>query len=441
MRIFVIGAGQVGSTIVESLHAEHELTIIDLDEGRLGALAYRFDVTTVQGNGASRRLLQEAGVESADLLIACTSRDEPNLIAAMLARKLAPSAKTIVRTTNIEYLEVWHERQLDVDFIVSSELEAALDVSRLIGVPAARQTDVFADGQVQIVEFQVEAGANSEIIGRRLREARLPADSRVASIIRGGRMIPPFGTETLEIGDRVIVIGSPQAAREWSRAMARETRQVSDVVVFGAGRIGVTVARVLLDQGMNVRLIEASRERAREVAELLPQASVLHATGTEADFMQRERIGRAQVALAAMRADEKNLYAAVQAKLYGVRMAIAVVHDASSIPVFEAAGIHVTIDPRSLTAEEIVRFAHDPRTQQVAMLEGDRYEILDITCRPDSPLVGKRFRELPMTGAMIGAVVRNGKAIFPHGDDILEAGDRAILFTESERVATVEQTL
>ena len=441
VRIFVIGAGQVGSTIVESLHAEHELTIIDLDEGRLDALAYRFDVATVQGNGASRRLLQQAGVESADLLIACTSRDEPNLIAAMMTRKLAPAAKTIVRTTNIEYLEVWHERQLDVDFIVSSELETALDVSRRIGVPAARQTDVFADGQVQIVEFELEDGASSEIVGKRLSEARLPADSRVASIIRAGRMIPPYGTETLEIGDRVIIIGSPQAAREWSRVMARETKQVNDIVIFGAGRIGVAVARVLLDQGMSVRLIEADRERAREVAEMLHEASVLHATGTGADFMQRERIGRSQAALVAMRADERNLYAAVQAKLQGVGMTLAVVHDASSIPVFEAAGIDVTIDPRSLTAEEIVRFAHDPRTQQVAMLDGDRYEILDITCRPDSPLVGKRFRELPMTGAMIGAVVRGGKAIFPHGDDVLVAGDRAILFTESERVAEVEQIL
>ncbi len=320
VRIFVIGAGQVGSTIVESLHAEHELTIIDLDESRLDALAYRFDVATVQGNGASRRLLQQAGVESADLLIACTSRDEPNLIAAMMTRKLAPAAKTIVRTTNIEYLEVWHERQLDVDFIVSSELETALDVSRRIGVPAARQTDVFADGQVQIVEFELEDGASSEIVGKRLSEARLPADSRVASIIRAGRMIPPYGTETLEIGDRVIIIGSPQAAREWSRVMARETKQVNDIVIFGAGRIGVAVARVLLDQGMSVRLIEADGERAREVAEMLHEASVLHANGTGADFMQRERIGRSQAALVAMRADERNLYAAVQAKLQGVGM-------------------------------------------------------------------------------------------------------------------------
>lgn len=442
MRIFVIGAGQVGSTIVETLHAEHDLTVIDLDGSRLSALSNRWDVTTVAGNGASRRTLQEAGIEQADLLIACTSRDEANIISAMLVKKLAPKARTIVRTTNVEYLEVWHERQLDVDFIVSSELETALAVSRLIGVPAARQTDVFADGQVQIVEFDVDAAAaRDDVVRRPLREARLPRDSKVASIIREGEMILPVGTESIRPGDRIIVIGSPRAAREWSELMAHGKRPAENVVVFGAGRTGIAVARVLVGQGIDVRLIEAQLERAREVAEQLPKARVYHATGLDTDFIERERIGEADAAIVAMRDDAKNLYAATLAKLHGVELTIAVVHDAVSAHVFEAAGIDVAINPRSLTAEEIVRFAHDPRTQQVAMLEGDRYEVLDITCRRESQLVGKRFRELPMTGSLIGAVVRNGKAIFPHGDDVLEPGDRAIIFTESSRVAEVERAL
>src|SRR5712691_10224827 len=235
MRIFVIGAGQVGSTIVESLHVEHELTVIDVDQGRLSSLSHRFDVRTSAGDGASRRMLQEAGIAEADLVIACTPRDELNIVAAMLARTLAPKAKTIVRTANVEYLEAWREHQLDVDFIVCSELETALAISRLIGVPAARQTDVFADGQVQIVEFEVEEGAaraRADVIGRPLREARLPRDSRVASIIRAGRMLPPFGHASIEVGDRVIIIGSPEAARAWSGILARETRRVDELVIL-----------------------------------------------------------------------------------------------------------------------------------------------------------------------------------------------------------------
>jgi trk system potassium uptake protein TrkA len=442
VKIVVIGAGQVGTTIVEALHDEHELTVVDVDEGRLQAVSHRYDVTTLEGNGASRRTLEEAGLRDAALMIACTSRDEANLIAAMFARTVSPETKTAIRTTDEEYLDVWRERQLDVDQIVSSELETAIAISQIIGVPAARQTDVFADGQVQIVEFDVEAGrGEDELIGKLLREAEIPRDSKVASIIRGGKAIVPRGTESIQPGDRVIVIGSPQAAREWSALLAREVKQVDDVVIYGAGRIGVSVARMLLRQHIHVRLIESDHARARKVAELLPNARVFHATGTDPEFIERERIGNARAAIFAMRDDAKNLYAATLAKQHGVRFTIGVVHDAVSAEVFEASKVDVSVNPRVVTAEELVRFAHDPRTQQVAMLEGDRYEVLDVVVRPESELVGRPFRELPMTGALIGAIVRDGKAIFPHGDDVLEPGDRVIVFTESSRAAQVESAL
>jgi trk system potassium uptake protein len=142
-----------------------------------------------------------------------------------------------------------------------------------------------------------------------------------------------------------------------------------------------------------------------------------------------------------MRDDAKNHYAATLVKLHGVPYTIAIVHDAHSVEVFERVGIDRAVNPRLITAEEIVRFAHDPRTQQVTMLEGDRFEILDITVRPESRLLGTPFRDLPQTGALIGAIVRNGEAVFPHGDDVLLPGDRVIVFTESKRVPIVEQAL
>ncbi len=442
MKIVVIGAGQVGSTVVEALHAEHELTVVDLDGGRLNALSYRHDVTTVQGNGATRSVLQEAGIKDADLLIACSSRDEPNLIAAMLAKKLSPRIRTVVRASEVEYLEAWHERHLDVDLVVSSEIETAYAISRILGVPAARQTDVFAEGQVQIVEFDVERAERGDaVIGRPLREARIPADSKVASIIRGDSALVPRGDQSIEVGDRIIVIGSPRAAQEWSSIIAGDRPRLDDVVVYGAGRIGVAVAAHLIRQGIRVRLIEADRDRAREVAELLPDARVFNATGVDPDFIERERIGQARAAIFAMRDDAKNHYAGTLAKLHGVGFTIAVVHEAISAEVFERAGIDVAVNPRQLTAEELVRFAHDPRTQQVAMLEGDRYEVLDVTVRSESELANRRFRDLPITGALIGAIVREGKAIFPHGDDELLPGDRVIVFTDARRALEVEQAL
>ena len=441
MKIFVIGAGQVGATIVEALHDEHELTVFDLDEERLAAISQRYDVATLEGNGASRKVLASAGITEADLLIACTSRDESNIVAAMISKGCSKRTTTVVRTSNPEYLDVWREGQLDVDFIVSSEVETAYAVLRTIGVPAARQTDVFADGQVQLVEFDVTDAASSAVVGVPLRDARTPPDSRVAAIIRRDQVVIPRGDEAIQPGDRIVVIGSPAAAEAWGLLISPGTGAVRDVVVFGAGRTGIATARLLLEQGIGVRLIEASRDRARFVAAELPDARVYHATGFDPDFLERERIADAHAAVFAMRDDMKNHFAATLARVHGVRFTVAVVHDASSQEVFEHAGIDVTVNPRQLTAEEIVRFAHDPRTQQVVMLEGDRFEVLDITTQRDSEYVGLAFKDMPIRGALIGAIVRDGRAVFPRGDEVLRQGDRVIVFTESQRVPDVEKAL
>lgn len=441
MRIVIVGAGQVGSTVVEALHAEHDLSVIDVARERLEAIAYRYDVGTIEANGASRKALQDAGVDKADLFIACTSRDEVNLVACSFARIEAPKATTVIRTSNVEYIQLWRAGRLDVDFAVSSELETAYAVSRSIGMPAARQTDVFARGQVLIVEFDVLDGADTALVGPPLREARIPADSRVLGIIRGDSVTLPRGGETIATGDRIVVIGSPDAARGWGALLAPGASAVEDVIVYGGGQVGTAIARMLLTQNIGVRLIEPDKERAREVAEELPGCRVYNTSGVDPDFLERERIGQAQAGVFAMKEDAKNHYAATLARVHGVPFTIAVVHDTISTQVYEHSGVDVTINPRGVTAEEIVRFAHDPRTQQVTMLDGDRYEVLDITTQPTSEYVGLRFREMPIRGAMIGAIVRDGTAVFPRGDDVLQAGDRVIVFTETSRVPDVEKVL
>jgi trk system potassium uptake protein TrkA len=238
-----------------------------------------------------------------------------------------------------------------------------------------------------------------------------------------------------------VLIGSPRAAREWSQILRGPRRGVEDVVIFGAGQTGFAVAESLLAEGIAVRLVEWRADRAREVAEALPNARVFQATGTDADFLERERIGQAAAGIFAMPDDAKNLYAATLARVHGLSLTIALVHEPGSEEVFERTGIDVTINPRTVTAEEMVRFAHDPRIRQLAMLERDRFEVLDITVRAESRLCGTPFRELPMTGSLIGAIIRDDTAIFPRGSDMLEPGDRAIIFTESTRVGQVEEAL
>ena len=441
MRVFVIGAGQVGSTIVEALHEDHEITVLDTEASRLQAMTATFDVAVFEGDGTSRKDIAAAGIGSADLVIACTSRDEVNLVAGMFARKETERATTVIRTSSTEYVDLWREGQLDVDFVVSSELETAYAISRILGVPAALHTDVFAEGQVQLAEFDVGEGAAASVIGAPLRRAPIPPDSKIAAIIRADDTILPGSDEEIRIGDRIVVIGSPTAVKSWSALLWPEGGAVRDVVIFGAGRVGTAIARVLLSQGLKVRMIEASKEQALRAAEALPKARVFNATGLDADFLQRERIGQSQAGIFAMRDDAKNQYAATIAQVHGIPFTVAIAHDAVSVSAYEKGGIDISINPRAVTAEEIVRFAHDPRTQQVAMLEGNRYEVLDVTTRDSSRYIGMSFRDMPVRGSIIGALVRNGAAIFPHGADVLQAGDRVIIFTEAANAPWVVEAL
>ena len=437
----VIGAGHVGRTLIDALHGEHDVTVIDLDAGRLGALSYRFDVHTVQGSGASRRTLQEAAVPKADLVFITTARDEANLVSAMLVKRMS-GARTIVRTSNPEYLEAWRERELDVNAMVSSELETANAVAGLIGLPAARETDSFADGRVLVVEFDVpERLEDGALLGTPLRDAELPEDSKVVSIIRAKEMVFPGGGATIEPGDRIVIIASPRSAREWGRRLATRDDLVDDVVIYGAGRRGTAIARVLLQREIRVRLIDIDQACAERAAEALPDAEVFHSEGFDPEFLERLRLGQAGAGVFCMEPDAKSLYAAVLAELYGIGLTIGVIDDPQSAAVFEAAGVDATVNPRQVTAEEMVRFAHDPRIRQLAMLEGDRFEILDLTVREDSELANRSFRELPETGSVIGAVIRDGQAVFPHSRDTLRPGDRVIVFVEADRASTVERVL
>ena len=251
----------------------------------------------------------------------------------------------------------------------------------------------------------------------------------------------PRGEETIRPGDRIVVIGSPQAAKEWSRLLTPARRTIDDVVIFGAGRIGTATARVLCQQGIRVRLIERDPTARRKSQSWSPRPASSTPPGTDPEFLEREHIGRSMPRSSRCATTRRTTTPRRSRSSTASSLTIAVVHDNVSMEVFERAGVDVAINPRLITAEEIVRFARDPRTMQVAMLEQDRFEVLDITVRSESKLAGKRFRDLPMTGSLIGAVVRDGQAMFPHGDDVLEAGDRAILFTPSSRVSEVERTL
>jgi trk system potassium uptake protein TrkA len=201
MRILVIGAGRVGTSVVAALHAQHDVTVVDLDADHLSSVGNRYDVMTVAGNGTSRSAMQSASIEQADLVIAATDRDEINIVAALQARALT-KARIVVRTSSAEYLSAWRAGELPVDVMISAENEIAQAVARSIGMPGALQTDLFAEGRAEMVEFEVHADAAENIVGHRIADLRIPDESVIASLIRADTVTIPGGADVVQEGDR-----------------------------------------------------------------------------------------------------------------------------------------------------------------------------------------------------------------------------------------------
>lgn len=441
MKVVVIGAGQVGQAVVAALQDSHELTLIDIDPERLIAVSQGADCRTIEGDGATRPILRDAGIREADLAFACTPRDEANLVAAMLIRRMS-KARTVVRMTDADYFEAWREGDIDVDVMVSSELETANAILRVVGLPGAAQADDLAEGRLQLVEFEVPRDAEpDEIVGRTLASAEIPADSRVMAIMRDERRLLPRPEETIEPGDWVVVLALPPVARHWSRLLGPAGLAITDIVLFGAGRVGTAVARVMLERGLRVRMIEADAEQARRAAEQLPDAEVFHARGLDGELFAGGLAGRATAAVFSMGDDPKNLYAATLARAHGVPLTVAVMRDPISEEVFELAGIDVAVNPRMETAAIMTRYAHDPRIHQIVMLEDDRFEVLDLTMHDDSAMAGRPIAEQPEASAVFGALIRDGQIHFPDDDAVLRPGDRVIVMVDSERATVVERAL
>jgi trk system potassium uptake protein TrkA len=441
VEILVIGAGRVGTSVAAAVHAQHNVTVVDLDDSLLSQVSNSYDVLTIAGNGTSRATLIRAGVERADLVIVCTDRDEVNIVAALQTRSLC-GGRILVRTSSAEYLDAWRRGELPVDAMIASENEIAQAVVRAIGLPGALQTAMFADGRAEMVEFEVHADATENIVGKRIADIRIPDASVIASLIRGDSITIPGGNDVVLEGDRVVVIASPEASHDWAHRLARRgVHEVREVVVVGAGATGRAIAASLCAQKLSVRVIDADAAAARRCAEEIEAAHVFCADATDPRFLERENIGRADAIVCCTDSDEKDLMIGLLAKQAGVQIAIAVVGNPELVPIFEQVGIDHALNQRLVVAEEIVRFTHDPRTRGFAMLENDRVEVLELEIRGESALIGRPFRERPLEGAIVSAIVRNGRVIFPRGDDALQAGDSAIIVAEASKVPGLERAL
>jgi trk system potassium uptake protein TrkA len=438
MHVVVIGAGEVGTSIAGSLAQSHDVVVIDIDENRAEQLKYELDVMTLAGDGTSLSTLRKAGVEGADMVIASTDDDRTNLVACETAKTIADPF-TIARTKSVEYLRTWEMtgEAFGVDFMVCSDLLSAENIVRVVGLPAAIDVDPFAGGEIQMAEFEIMEG--SPVAGQTVAEADRFESLTFAGIFRDDEMILPRGSTEIMPGDRAVVIGSPTSVQGFASDLEpnKTPGEADEIVIIGGSEIGYHTARLLEERSFKPRLIEQDHNRARYLAEELPNTLVMEHDATDTEFLAREHVDEADIVVAALDSDEKNLLVSVLAKRMGTDRVVAVVDSADYVPLFEEIGIDVAINPRQVTAEEITRFTHEGVAENISVLENDQAEVLELELSADCWLVGRPIEEAVADfegDFVIGAITRNGEYVIPRGDTVLEEGDHIVVFVETSYV-------
>ncbi|ABG04236.1 TrkA-N [Rubrobacter xylanophilus DSM 9941] len=439
MRTVVLGAGEVGFNTARMLSREgHQVILVEQDERLVERVSEQLDALVVQGNGASPRVLSEAGIDEADLLVAATNSDEANIIGCLLAKTQGVEL-TVARLHNPDYYdpeEPFAQETLGIDFVIHTEQMAAKAIRTALLVPGAVNVDTFAGDRVAAAEVVLEKG--SPVAGRALRDVRLPGQTLIVGVVREGEALVPRGDTVLKERDHVLVVTARRLS-EAVRAVGADTAPVREVVIYGGGRIGLRLALALEEAGMGVKVIERDERRARYVAAQLRKGFVLHADALSEDFLMQERVGEADAFVAVTRDDRANLLAAMYARRLGARRTIAGISQGEFAPLADALGVDLTISPRLLAAEAILRFVRRGEIVNVALLESGA-EMIELRVPQGCRVAGRPLAEVDFPeGAIIGAVIRDGEVIIPTGQDALEPGDDVIVFAVEGAVERVER--
>jgi trk system potassium uptake protein len=440
MRTVIIGAGEVGSNTARMLSEEgHDVVLIEQDETLVERASEHLDALVIHGNGASPKLLAEAGIEKADLLVAASSSDEANIIAC-LAAKARGVSRTVARIHNPDYYdpqEPFAAEMLGIDFVIHTEQMAAREIKEALLVPGAINVETFAEDSIEVAE--VILNEDSPAVGRTLRDLRLPEASLVVGVVRRGEALVPRGDTVLERRDHVLLISGRRRIAEVVKSVTTDTEPVKEVTIYGGGRIGLRLALALEEAGMSVRVIERDEARARYVASQLRRGFVLHDEGISRDFLLQERVDRSDAFVAVTGDDRANLLAAMYARQLGARMTIAGVSSGEFAPLADALGVDLTISPRMLAAEAILRFVRRGEIVDVALLESGA-EMIELRVPPHSRVTGRPLSEVGFPeGAIVAALLRDGDVVIPTGREILKPGDDAVVFTVEDAIEEVER--
>jgi trk system potassium uptake protein TrkA len=442
VKIIILGAGQVGSTLAENLASEaNDVTVVDTDPALLSELQDRLDLRTVQGYSSHPSVLRRAGADDADMIIAVTESDETNMLACEVANTLFHTPTKIARVRSAEYLKeksLFAPGALPVDMHISPEQLVTDYIRRLIEYPGALQVVDFADGLVRLVG--VKAYYGGPLVGRQLKElpTHLPADvdARVAAIYRRGRPIIPEGDTVIEAEDEVFFCAARKHIPKIMAELRRADKPLKRVMLAGGGNIGWRLAEALEDTHQ-VKIIEKSRERAKFLSEQLEKAVVLVGDGANEDLLTEENIEDCDVFCAVTNDDEANILSAMLAKRLGAGKVMALINRLAYVELVEGGQIDVAISPQQSTVSALLAHVRRGDVVRVHSLRRGAAEAIEAVAhggKNASKVVGRRLDEISLPpGTTIGAIVRGEEVLIAHHDTMIQAEDHVILFIVNKK--------
>jgi trk system potassium uptake protein len=437
MKIIILGAGQVGSTIARHLAKEevNDITVVDLNESLLRDLQDRLDIRTVHGFASHPQVLEQAGAEDADMIIAVTDSDETNMIACQVAYTLYHTPTKIARVRETDYLnceKLFKQDALPVDVLISPEQLVTDYIRRVIQYPGALQVVDFAGGRVRLVGVRAYFGG--PLVGHELRDIRehIPnVETRVAAIYRDGQPLIPQGDTVIEADDEVFFI----AARKNIRVVISELRKLDHparrVIIAGGGNIGLRLAEGLEDRNQ-VKLIERSQERAVLISERLRNTLVLTGDAADDELLREESIEDVDVFCAVTNNEEANILSAMVARRMGAKKVMALITRPKYAELAEDGLVDIAISPQQVTIGTLLAHIRRGDVTTVHSLRRGAAEAMEAVAHGDSDtskVVGSAIGDIPLPkGTTIGAVVRGEEVLMAHHDIVIEADDHIILF-------------
>lgn len=444
MKIIIIGAGKVGYNLALNLSKEnHDVIIIDNDQEVINKADENLDAFSIRGNGVSTHVLQDAGVNNSDLLIAVTNSDEINMVCCLTGKKLG-AKKTIARIRDPEYAQelTMLKEEIGLDMVINPEQAAAEEISKDLTYPAAVNVEGFAKDRVKMVEIKVTEGMPVANIKLKDLSSKTPHKILIGAAVRDGEVIVPGGEFEVRPGDFIYVLGNTFSISDFFKSWGHYTKRIGNVMIVGGGRITFYLTKLLQTLGAKVKIIEIDMEKCTEIAESLSNVLIINGDGTDEEFLLSENIGEMDVFIALTGMDEENLISALIAKQNGAKRVVSKISRINYMRVINKLGIDNVICPKIITTNQILKYVRGNTIESLYKIVEGQAEIIEFIVKKDSRILNIPLKKLNLPqDILIATIVRRNEIIIPKGNDYILKGDRVILIAKNSKINDIDELI